>query len=119
MSSKINEHKFKYSHDTKAFASMEMLKVNTFVAIVYDNSWFIGMIQDTSVENKDVLVKHISPSGPAPSLKWPRHEESCWVPIHHVLCMIEAPSTKASGRMYRIPGHDKFNIKKLFKQLEI
>ena len=77
------------------------------------------MIQEISVESKDVLVKFMSPSGPAPSFKWPRHEEICWVPIHHFLCMTEAPSTTASGRMYRIPGHDEFNIEKLFKQLEI
>ena len=76
-SSKINKHGFKYSHDTKAFVSMEMLNASTFVAIAYDNSWFIGMIQEISVEDKDVLVKFMSPSGPAPSFKWPRHEEIC------------------------------------------
>ena len=77
------------------------------------------MIQDISVKNRDILVKFMSPSGPAPSFKWPRHEEIIHDPIHHALCMIEAPRTTASGRMYRIPGHDKFNIKKLFKLLEI
>jgi len=69
MSSKINEHKFKYSHDTKALVSMGVLKVSTFVAVVYDNNWFIALIQDISVENKDILVDFMSPSGPAPSFK--------------------------------------------------
>jgi len=119
MSSKINEHKFKYSHDTKAFVSMEMLKVSTFVAIVYDNNWFIALIQDILVENKDILVKFMSPSGPAPLFKWPRHEEIIHEPIHHVLCMNEAPSTTASGRTHRTPGHDKPNIEKPPKQPEI
>ena len=98
---------------------MEVLKVSTFVAVVYDNNWFIALIQDISVENKDSLVEFMSPSGPAPSVKCPRHEEIIHEPIHHVLCMTEAPSTTASGRIYRIPVHDKFNIEKLFKQLEI
>ena len=119
MPSKINEHKCKYSHDKKAFVSLEMLKVSTFVAIVYDNNWFIALIHYISVENNDILIKFMSPSGPAPSFKWPRHEEIIHKPIHHVLCMTEGPSTTASGRMYRIPGYDEVNIKKLSKQLEI
>ena len=101
MSSKLNERGFEYSHETKAFVSMEMLKVSTFVAVVYDNGWFIGIIEDVSVGNKDALVRFMSPAGPAPSFTWPRHEKVCWVPIHHVLCMIEAPSTTTSGRTYQ------------------
>ena len=65
------------------------------------------MIEDISVENKDVLVKFMTPAGPAPSFKWPRHEDICWVPIYRVLCMIETPSTTTSGRMYAIMGHDE------------
>jgi len=63
MSSKINEHKFKYSHDTKALVSMGVLKVSTFVAVVYDNNWFIALIQDISVENKDCCSKQLRQAG--------------------------------------------------------
>ena len=77
MSSKINERGFGYSHGTKAFVSVEILKVSTFATIVHDNRWFIGIIEDVSVENKDALGKLMSPAGPAPSATWTRHEAIC------------------------------------------
>ena len=81
MSSKLNERRFECSHETKAFVSRKMLKVSTFVAIVYDNRLFIAIIEDVSTENQDALVKFMSPAVPAPSFTWPRHEEICWVGI--------------------------------------
>ena len=55
----------------------------------------------------------------APSSKWPRHEDICWVPIHRVLHLIETPSTTTSGRMYTITGREKLKIEKIFKKLQI
>ena len=81
--------------------------------------WFIGIVEDVSVENEGALLKFMSPTGPAPSFTWPRHEEICWVPIYRVSCMVEAPCTATSGRTYRIPGHEEFNVERMFKQLKI
>ena len=69
MSSKINEYAFEYSHDTIAFVLMEMLQVSKFVVTVYDNSWFVGMIEGTFVDNRDVLIKFMSLAGPALSFE--------------------------------------------------
>ena len=44
---------------------------------VYDNSLFVEMIEDISVENRDILVKFMSHGGPALSLKLSKHEEVC------------------------------------------
>ena len=82
-----------------------------FVAAVHDNSLFVEMIEDISVENRDVLVKFMSYADPTPSLESSGYEEICCVRFGHLLCMIEVPSSKASWRMRKITGHAKFNIK--------
>ena len=34
-----------------------------------------------SIENLDVKVKFMHPKCPTPSLKWPSHDDLCWVPV--------------------------------------
>jgi len=45
--------------------------------------------------NKDhsavYIVKFMHPSGPSRSFFWPQQEDTCWVPLKHFLCVIDAP----------------------------
>ena len=58
---------------------MEKLTVSKFVATLYDNSQFVEMIEDISVEKKDILAKFMSAAVPAPSLELFTHEDICWM----------------------------------------
>ena len=85
---------------------------------MYEKQWFVGLILDVSIENQDVLIKFMCPSGPRLSLKWPRHDDICWVPIHHILCTIETPITSI-GRTYAITSADYSKFVDLYKNARL
>ena len=45
--------------------------VGSYVAVVYEQSWWIGVVIDVNDEEKDVEVKFMHPKGPAPYFNWP------------------------------------------------
>ena len=52
------------------------------------------------------------PHGPSRSFYWPRVDDICWVPITHILCGVEIPST-ATGRQYNLREKDNERVEKL------
>ena len=62
-----------------------------YVEAVYDQKWYIGIIIDCSDE-EDIQVKFMSSTQRSGSyrLTWPRHDNVCWVPFRHIICMVPA-----------------------------
>jgi len=77
-----------------------------YIACMYDGKWWIGNIRDTSDEEGDVLVSFMHPFGPARSFHWPAREDTCWVPLQGILCLIEPPLT-TNGRQYHLDKKSK------------
>ena len=42
-----------------------------FVCCLYEQQWWIGMVQDINKEEADIAVKFMHPNGPSASFKWP------------------------------------------------
>ena len=80
-----------------------------FVCCLYEQQWWIGMVQDINKEEADVAVKFMHPNGPSPSFKWPNKDDICWVPNIHIICKIDAPLTE-TGRTYHL---SEDNVKKI------
>jgi hypothetical protein len=78
------------------------VKHNDIVACVYDKQWWLGIIVDVSVENKDILVKFYHPAGPRTSFKMTQ-EDKVWLPLINVLRKL-SPS-----ELYTVTGHS-YNI---------
>jgi hypothetical protein len=75
-----------------------------YVAAVYDQKWYIGIIIDLSDE-EDIQVKFMSSTKRSGSyrLTWPRHDDVCWVHFQHIICMVLAPQAYGSGaRQYQL-----------------
>ena len=80
-----------------------------FVCCLYEQQWWIGMVQDINKEEADVAVKFMHPNGPSPSFKWPSKDDICWVPNIHIICKIDIPLTE-TGRTYHL---SEDNVKKI------
>ena len=86
-----------------------------FVAVIYDNDWYIGCIIERSDEDQDILVKFMNKSR-TNILTWPRRDDTCWVPITNLLCFLSPPMMYgSSARQYRYDEADFVKCTKLFQ----
>ena len=85
---------------------MSALKVASYVACMYDNHWFFGMIMAKD-EDDDVQVNFMHPHGPSESFGWPQGKEDiCYVPLDGIISVVDPPSTTCSGRRYHFSKKD-------------
>jgi len=78
--------------------------------------WWIGIILEVDKEKGDARTNFMHPHGPSRSFHWPRVDDICWVPITHLLCAIDAPTTitgRQAGRQYRITQLDVKKVEEL------
>lgn len=85
-----------------------------YVACVYDSNWYLGNIIERSDTNHDVLVNFMQKQE-SNRLSWPLHQDSCWIPFLHILCMVSVPEmVSASARQYQISDNEYERIEHQF-----
>ena len=89
--------------------SIDQCKAMGYVSCLYDNLWWIGLVMEIDRDSSELKVNFMHPHGPSNSFLWPNREDTCWVPIEHVICTLATPTTK-SGRMYTINKDDMEKI---------
>ena len=67
------------------------LSPSQFVVSLYGRQYWGGIIMEVSTENLGVKVKFMHPKLPTSSLKWPSHDDLCWVLNVHVCCVGSPP----------------------------
>ena len=87
-----------------------MITIGSFVAAMYDKKWYIGIVENVDQDNKDALIKFMHPHGPSPSFHWPKHENVCWIPHHHVICVVETPNLTTARGLYSISSRSRNQI---------
>lgn len=97
--------------------SIDELYPACYIACKYDNLWYFGMVSSVEKDYGDVTVKFLHPNGPSPSFYWPRHEDSCSVPIPHVLAIVDPPHT-TTGRTYHFSENCMEVVGKKMVQME-
>ena len=61
-----------------------------YVACIYDQDWYIGVITKCSNENKDVYIKFIKQNNLV--LTWPQSlKNECWIPLNDVIFTSNPP----------------------------
>ena len=83
-----------------------------YVACIYDREWYVGTIAEYSEEHGDIYVDFMKRSKKG-FFSWPpaSRRDLCWVPIQHVICVIEAPCLQGrSARSYRLSAQDEAHI---------
>ena len=84
--------------------------IGPYVAAIYDNKWYVGIVTERSEENGDVTINFMSRNINTNIIAWPSHKDECAVPLQNVLCLISAPVTTGStGRQYTL-SHDNLSL---------
>ena len=68
-------------------------EIGKYVACIYDDKWWIGLIRDVSEEEGDVLISFMHPHCPGASFHWPGREDICYVPLQCILRIVITPTT--------------------------
>ena len=93
--------------------TIESIRLSEYVACIYDEKWWIGVVHEVGEVEQDVKINFSHPPGPSSSFQWPRRLDVCWVPIADIVCQIQAPIT-ATGRIYKISEEDCRKINTTF-----
>ena len=100
---------FSFSDERNDIPLVKDIKESDFVSCMYDNNWWIGLVQSVNIEEGDVKVNFMHPHGPNSQFHWPSRNDICYVPMDKLLCKISAPIT-STGRLYSINETDFSNI---------
>lgn len=76
------------------------------------------MVEDLSTEYQDVKTKFMVLSSPVVSFQWPKNDDCCRVPVHHILCSIDTPVT-TTGIIYTITNEENYKINDLHAKVTI
>ena len=102
--------------DSRKPLSPNVFHIGNYVACIYDQNWWIGVITDNSEEYDDYKVKFMHPCGPTKYFIWPAIDDLTWVPKDHILQSITAPTCISQrGNKYTITDADNAIVTKNFK----
>ena len=78
------------------------INIGQYVSALYDDNWYIGIVQHIDKTNKDVFLQLMHPKGPSHYFYWPENEDVCWVPFQHILCGVTQPTLANSLGQYQL-----------------
>ena len=52
--------------------------IGQYVSAIYDDNWYIGIVQHIDKTNKDVFLQLMHPKEPSHYFYWPKNEDVCW-----------------------------------------
>ena len=83
------------------------VEVGKYVACMYDEDWYIGVVEARSEEQQDKFIKFMQKGATGQSLLWPRKDDICWIPLQDVIFTVDVSSAKgASSRHYFLSNSD-------------
>ena len=91
------------------------VQFDDFVAVIYDNRWFIGKIEEIDNTDNEILVNFMVTCCKTSSFKWPTKRDEIWICHDQILCKIDPPIVHVkSKRMYKLPNDTLNKIEALF-----
>ena len=87
------------------------LDIGSYVAAIYDLDWYVGLIEDINVEQKECNVNFMHPKQPTGALNWPRTPDKCLVPLNNIISIISVPSSSSmTSRAYKLKKEEHIDI---------
>ena len=80
---------FSFTASTADIPNILDLKPGSFVALVYDNDKWLGVVCQIDMENRDVQMTFIHLHFPACSFEWATREDVCWMPGINVIVVVD------------------------------
>ena len=56
----------------------QAVRLGVYVVVVYEHSWWIGVVTEVNEDEKDVKIKFMHPKGPATYFNWPQRDNYCY-----------------------------------------
>ena len=91
------------------FPTQMELKPGMYVAVVYDNEWYVGCIADRSEQFEDVLVNCMHQCSTKNNISWPTRQDKCNIPFNHVLCSVSASIPQGGHTVSKMRQFRRFN----------
>ena len=111
----IKQGQFCFQRGEPSSAVAQEIKEGRYVAAVYDQEWYVGLVESVDRESGECMVNFMHPKMPTGHVNWPTRPDKCLTPLCNLLTEIKVPSsTSAGSRSYRISDIDLENIKKCF-----
>ena len=74
-----------------------------YVTCVYDNFWWLALVDNINHDEKDITCKFMKPHGPSEFFYWPARDDTVYVPFDKILLNVKTPNiASSSGRQYCI-----------------
>lgn len=116
-----NDHKHSIIHSfsKQSSAGIQMVNIatNSYIACVYDDHWYFGLVLSKDEVEEDVEVTFMHPEGDVStsSFNWPsKREDRCFVPLSNIISKVQPPKTTTSGRQYYFSDEDIIQVKQLY-----
>ena len=68
-------------------------KVQDYVAVQYDDHWWIGLVTESNESQTEIKVRFMSPHGPRKTFFWPVQDDICWVPQANIIRVLKPLAT--------------------------
>ena len=85
----------------KERGELETEEVSGYVICIHNSRWWLGCVLEKDLENVQVKLSLLHPSGPSWSFRYPCAPEIVTVPLFRVVLLVELRTT--TGRTYTIP----------------
>ena len=84
-----------------------------YLACVYDNEWYIGIVREISEDSDDIFIKFTKQDGV--NFMWPIEEDECWVSFVNVLAQVNSLVAQGHGaRTYRVSENELQYVSETF-----
>ena len=68
---------------------------------MYDQKWYVGIVEDIERGDCEVQVSSMHPKGPSTSFFWPERVDEVWMHSSQILCVVESPNmTSYKSRVF-------------------
>ena len=99
--------------ESRSYDEYQVIEVGDYVAAVYDDAWYIGLVSDS--DESEVEVNFMQKKKQL--YQWPKQEDLIWIKRDEVLCKIESPvATGKSKRMFKLESGTEEEIVKRFTE---
>ncbi|CAF4418523.1 unnamed protein product [Rotaria magnacalcarata] len=100
----------------KRVLTMNDVNVNDYIAVEYQDDWWLAMIQALEPTLKEQHMTFLHPSGPRTSFKFPVRPDELNIELGNVICLLCQPPTLGTRYNYTIQQHLCDEIQELFSE---
>ena len=109
----LKRHQTKLA-DVKSVLTMNDVNINDYVALEYQETCWLGLVQALEASLKEFRMTFLHPSGPRTSFKFSVPQDVLNIELGNVICLLSQPSRLGTRYNYIIPQSVCKEIRQIF-----